>query len=350
MDTKTLYYKLSLVPLNVKRWLGSDAIIDEVENTERQFNLPGGSSGIISKLIQRLEIKDVEPRYFAGELSLKLKLDKDRALLISAYVARTILSPVKKELADEEIDISLLEKFEIPPIVKSQPNAASGPVLVLDVGPTPAAAPAAPARAAVNSMSVPTRPEIVITASATPGWSTTPTQPAGKSNQPSMPPPAPPAKPASPPEKGPVSEFERLASQSGQKAGTSIPAAATTMPAPVIIHSDTSFKPQQKVPDFHLPVSTERFDMTRPTSAPIAKPAMLELGNATLPKKITSTPRIVHYSEYKSPSPETPTIPKNSVPPTSQGQRRFTEVTLPPPIPKPPTPPSPPAPPAPPKR
>jgi len=107
----------------------------------------------------------------------------------------------------------------------------------------------------------------------------------------------------------------------------------------VIIHQDDTFKTQQTTPNFRLPLPAEKIDMQSASKAPPVRPAVLELGNAPAPTKTTgsvSTPRMVHYTEYKSPSPEAPVAP--------QGPRQITDMTAPPTPAMPPKPPTPPAP------
>lgn len=231
------------------------------------------------------------------------------------------------------------------------------------------------------------------------GWSrATQEQPVVKLSQSTMPgPQAAPRIPTTPPPqapktvpipiKGPVGEFERRSILSGGAAtaptfGSATPKPAASAPAgaaptpksevkpaellPIIIHQDSSSTPQQTVPDFHFPLPSQimsggRKDMG---SSPL-KPAVLELGTAPAAQKSSgmASTRVVHYTEYKSPSPENPVLPKTPPgPPPLQGPRQVTEVTAqniaPPPIPKPmavmtppaspPMPPTPPMPPVPP--
>jgi hypothetical protein len=137
------------------------------------------------------------------------------------------------------------------------------------------------------------------------------------------------------------------------------PKPAAPLPAPIMIHEDATFKPAQQPPNFHLQLPNQSNDILRgapPAPTPM-RPAVLELGKqapaAPAPTGAMST-RVVHYSEYKSPSPEAP-ITAAAAP---SGPRQVTELTAAPrpaPTPAPvtgtpmssvPTPPKPPAPPA----
>ncbi len=400
MDTKTIYNKLSAVPKSIKQQFGSDDVVDIVDGMEKKFNLPNGSSGVVSKLLQRLEIKDIEPQYFAGELSLELKLDKNKALLITAYIDKTILSPIKKDLGVNGIDISLLGRFEIPAIKIT--DSSGPPTIIQDIGPMPTTS----ARPAPMPMKIPSvgrvtaAPPIPGSASrpATPapmptpapaqrpaqspmpklsqaGWSKlTSDAPVVELSQTSAPLPAPaPLKPATPnaprfaPEpitKTGIGEFERLRIQVEQKAGkapgagmsgTGMPVPTPPKPAgpaPVIIHEDASYKTQPpKAPNFFIPTPKEQVDFKKaggPAGGSLGvKPAVLELGSAGAVPRIpvprpSSTPRVVHYTEEKPISPAPTVSAAPGVPAANGGPRKITEVTAPPPVPRP-TPPIPPA-------
>jgi hypothetical protein len=181
------------------------------------------------------------------------------------------------------------------------------------------------------------------------GWSkSTPEQPVVKLNQAPVlpaqsavssrvPPPAP--KPATIPIHGSVGEFERMAIQKGAPQMPAMPQTPAAPPAPVIIHEDASFRPAQQPPSFHLPFVSEQFNMPKGTvSLPMpTRPAVLELGNAAS----GAASRVVHYTEYKSPSPATPVTPKMPpAPPTPQGSRQITEITPQSVLPQPPKPPA----------
>jgi len=114
MDTQTLYEKLSAVPPAIRTHFGSDGVIAAAEIINQHFKIPDNRKYILSSLLQRLQIKDIDAEYFAGELSIELNLDKNNALAITVEIKRTILAPLRKELLDYGIDISFLDKFQIP--------------------------------------------------------------------------------------------------------------------------------------------------------------------------------------------------------------------------------------------
>ncbi len=149
--------------------------------------------------------------------------------------------------------------------------------------------------------------------------------------------PAPSAPITIPPARGPIGEFERLAMKRSEgiapaapPAGIPKPPTPPPGPPPMILHEDVSAKPQQRAPDFHLDLPSEKFAMQKgPASLPI-RPAVVELGKVPplpAPKMATSTPRVVHYTEYKPPLTENPTFPNPAA------QRKITELTAVPSVP-----------------
>jgi hypothetical protein len=200
-----------------------------------------------------------------------------------------------------------------------------------------------------------------------PGWSrTTSSQPVVQLNQISTPPPKPttfgmPSAPSAPQHapssmpssiSGAMGEFERRALQTAAEKGIGVPpdsplpsrssmwssssgsatppapkpssaAAMPAGPAPMMLHEDAAFKPAQSA-DFHLKLPPESFDMTRNAGTDFGGPksAVVEFGKIASsplapkpPSGPLSTPRMVHYTEYKSPSPEMPVKPAPSMSP-----------------------------------
>jgi hypothetical protein len=135
-NIQTLRSKLNLIPLPIRSWFASEETSSMVQTINEHFKVQESDRTVIPKLLLRLEAKDLQPDYFAGELSGELKIDRDKALGISAEVQRVILGPVKKDFADIGIDISLLEKFQIPAIKDLNPTNPTGtaPIIIQDIG------------------------------------------------------------------------------------------------------------------------------------------------------------------------------------------------------------------------
>lgn len=373
MDSRTLYSKLATVPTPIKKWLGSDGVIDEIDKMENRFTLPSGSSPVIAKLIQRVQIKDISPDYFSGELASELNLDKDKAVHITGELKKNVFLPIKSEFSGYGIDINLLDKFQMPGIKGLSPSTATAqtntPKIVQDIGtavPAPAMNSATPAAAPKPS----TLSDI--------GWSKTP-----------PPTPSVPAVPTAPtinpdplrvswivPPKAPKPPSTAPA-PAGASAGTATPKPpapisafaskpAPAEPAPVMLHEDTTFKAPEKNASFTLshPQSGAEVSMEHgnvPTASP-TRPAVLEFGGAASSARgADGKPPVppagaVHYTEFaagpRNVSQITPPaaaipVPKPPMPPTSPAPTA-------PPVPKPPAPiasqaPQPPKPPQPPQ-
>ncbi len=261
----------------------------------------------------------IHPEDAAKELQEAMGLPAQTATAIADSLNAKIFGPLQGELT----------RAYAPALHKEE--AALVPKIIQDIGPAPLttkpAGPPTPTPPAVAAK--PKLPEV--------GWSR-------------MTPAVPTPPVAAPPARGPIGEFERLTTKRGESVAPAAvsptgipkppspptpvtPAMPPLGPAPVILHEDTSTKPQQPTPDFHLDLPSEKFAMQKGSAPLPIKPAVVELGKPPpppAPKTVVSTPRVVHYTEYKSPSPEAP------IPPSTATQRKITELTAPgtaPPVP-----------------
>jgi len=296
MDIQTIYSKIASVPPAITSWLGSDATINTIEKSEVSYTLPRGSSGIIAKLIQRIQIKDLAPDYFSGELAAELQLDKDKATHITSEFKKSVFSPIRKNFADYGIDIDLLDKFQMP-IIKS---SSESPKIFQNIESESTFNPNIQAQIAPSLPRPTTLSDI--------GWSKQPAASLSNTIRASAPAPIPTPKPAVPAE-----------------------------PAPMMLHEDTTFKPAERNAGFTLsnPGGTAEMSLVGSNAQPPTRPAVLEFGG-----RATSTGMAV---------PKPPISAINSVRPmtVSGGARNVSQIlpTMSVPVPKPPTPPMPPRPP-----
>ncbi len=319
MDTQILYQKLSDVPTTIKIWLGSNTAIATIDELEGRFTLPAGSSSTIAKLIQKIQIKDIAPDYFSGELAAELQLDKDKAVHITSELKKNLFSPRRKDFSDYGIDIDLLDKFQAPTIkspISDTPkildSAIPQPIQKNFSTPIPGAMP-------------PTKKPTTLSdvgwsrsSSAGPGIQLSAVPAASGSTHTPPPAPVPPA-PPSPKE-----------------------------PAPVMLHEDTSFKAAEKNSGFTLSrpgAGADAHIQGGPVVPAPPKPAVLEFGGVPKPPAATkqnNTPQsgAVHYSDFK--------VSLSAMPTVSSGPRNVDQVVPPPPVPVPtattaplPTPPTP---------
>ncbi len=300
MDSKTFLLKIKDTPPSIRTWFASGEVSLMVRTINQHFNIQKGSETVLPKLLARLEVRDIAPDYFAGELSEELKLDRDKALGISTEVKRTILTPLTKEFLAFGVDISLLDKFQIPTIKDLSPSATmaivNGPKIIQDVSITPPKPVALPAV----------------------GWSKMPA-----STFSSTPTPVPPVTPR------PITPLAPIAP------------AAPAEPAPIILHEDTAFKAVEKNAGFTLARPGGGADMQLgghgSSSVPTPpRPAVLEFGGA---KPAAPMPSAVHNTGQS--------VPLSAMPTANTGPRSVSQITPVAAIPTPPKPPAPPMSPAP---
>lgn len=145
MDKQTLRLQFLKAPSDIRDWFVSEEVSSAVQAINKHFTISNDHRSILATLLARLVAKDLSPDYFSGELAIELKIDRDKALGMAAETKRAILDPLKKEFADFGIDITLLDKFQMP-IIKTVPlsaDAAAGPKIIQDIG-TSAASPPPP--------------------------------------------------------------------------------------------------------------------------------------------------------------------------------------------------------------
>jgi hypothetical protein len=323
MDIQTLYSKIASIPTSITSWLGSDVVIDTTEKMESLYTLPKGSTGTIAKLIQRIQIKDLAPDYFSGELATELQLDRDKATHITSEIKKNIFAPIRKNFADYGIDIDLLDKFQMPVTKPSPVPAKTFQNINIEL---------MQGRELIAPS--PSRPSILSDI----GWSRASST--GPGIQLNAVPPASPAPTATPPKTlTPVAATPSMPPPP-------VPAPKPSEPAPVMLHEDTTFKAAEKNAGFTLsrPGSGAEMYMDQNNTPAPVRPAVLEFGGmpASNSKPLPSAASSISTSsEFK--------LSLSSVPTVSGGSRSVNQIVPPPPVPvpmppKPPTPPTPPVP------
>lgn len=137
MDSKIFSQKLSTVPENIREYFGSEGVVNVVGKINESLGIPEEDmkqQRIIPRLLFRLEVKDIEPQKFTGELAAELNLEKNKALSLSHEILRLILLPIKEDLRKYGVDINLLEKFEAAPVkFIEKPSPAPAPLKDEDI-------------------------------------------------------------------------------------------------------------------------------------------------------------------------------------------------------------------------
>ncbi|GEM_PF-2992873 len=114
MTSKELREKLAEVPQVIREWFGSEEVVAHIRSLSNELGTPREKRGAIPRLLLRLEVGDLEPQFFSGELAQELGLTKERALAVASEIRKTILHPKKEALSDYGIDQFLLEEFNLP--------------------------------------------------------------------------------------------------------------------------------------------------------------------------------------------------------------------------------------------
>lgn len=362
-----------VLPMVLREALYSEPNSDFLWKTCEGEHIPDEKIYGVARIAGYVLMGFLHPEDMAEELKEQLGFNLKVGASIAGAINQRIFAPLRQDIGKAYEPLSKFDGGpkiiqEIKPAISAAPApqiisqaAAGGPV----AGTPPPGAPK------------PKLPEV--------GWSKlTPEEPVVKLSQAAAPrsaprsplspvsPPAPKPAAAAPQVKSSIDEFERIAMRQGPQKSvlpvppaippTATPAPASAMgapkptgpaePAPIIIHEDAAFKPQQKTPDFRIQLPTEKFDAQKSAGQAAVKPAVLELGKAALPPGapkpgMISSPRVVHYTEYKSSMPGTPAptpSPVSKTPLSPQGPRQIIEITSPKP-PSAPTPPTSPPPP-----
>jgi len=332
------------LPENIREALTSVTGSDFVWATCEAEHIPDEKIYDVARIVGYVLMGFLHPDDAASEIKESLQIDIKIAQSIADAINKRIFDPLRAD---------------IDKVYKPVGSAGVGPKMMTDIGvpkpPAFSAAPPAPVPMPMAPRSTPPKPL------SEAGWSrVAPGGPTLQFNASQIaPPPAPPkaapvAAPIAPkPTVGTpaLGEFERRGiSKSAAPTPTQAPVpsmpapaapiepkppVASSEPAPVMLHEDTSFKASQKNSDFRLTRPDEGAEMNMNTGKvpfmPV-KAAVLELGNnpGQMPKPAVPQ-RMVHYTELQNAS--------SNMPPSAAGDRHVTEITAaPPPAPMPPTP------------
>jgi hypothetical protein len=247
-----------------------------------QFNMVGENRRLIPRLLLRLEVKDIAPEYFAGALALALNSEKNRALLIVGEVRKSVLAPVEKDFADYGVDLSLLDRFEIPIVKPSEPT----PKVLEEIRPAAKMSPPTPTTAVIP---------VAIPKSA-------PLPAASKTAS--------------------LDEFSRIGTN---KTAPSSP--VIHPPKPVVLQTESIPRPILNAPNFKVPtISQDIMGGERVPGSLSQKAAVVEIGGMPTPKATPSaqTPpapkvTVVRFGSENSKTPITP--------PKPEATRTVTEIT-----------------------
>jgi hypothetical protein len=281
MEDKLLRSKILAAPQPIKDWFGSEELANIVSGVNTHFHILGENQRIVPRLLLRLEIKDLSPDYFAGALATAFNIDKNRAMVIVSEIKSSALAPIEKDFAKYGVDLSLLDKFEIP-IAQS---ATGTPKIIEEIRPA----------AATSSSSMPLPAKISTATSVTVPTPTSTPIPALKSQN----------SPA------------RASLPNVVKPAESVPP-----PKPVMLQSESIPHPILNAPNFRMPTNAEDIMSTKNGPAPTpVRSAVVEFGN--MPASRATSPQASPAGR----TPLTQQAPISIKPLGTEPARTVTEIT-----------------------
>jgi|SRR3989344_483917 len=144
--TGPLQHALQNVPRELKDWFGSESITYKISELNKRFNFTGGKIGVIPRSTLRLEVKDLSPKNFTETISNELGISPSSARGLAKEISQKILEPMKRQLLDWGVDISLIDTNTVDsPSVNVTMPAQNIPSVKMEVSEITEQAPKAPA-------------------------------------------------------------------------------------------------------------------------------------------------------------------------------------------------------------
>ncbi len=326
--------------------LVSKANSDIIRKTAEAEHLPEEKASIISGLTGSVLMGFLHPEDLAEEIQDYLKINANIASAIANAINTRIFSPLRNELEKvyapasgvEPIIVEEIKRpFDITQGKPAAPAPAGAPVSPVSIKITPAPEPkrnegAIPVPPAVSLSNLPPKiisssEEIVAPSTSAPKIEISkPTEPAPTGI------PQPPAKSVvEPPPLKPIEEKIPVPPRPPAPP-------AVSQAEPFILHEETKFEPVKPIAGFKLEIPRPESKETKIGMPP--RPAQIEIGGLeTKPPappaslKPDATPRLVHYTEYRTPLGQPPT-PASA--PAVAPAAKVVEIKMPPAPPKPP--------------
>ncbi|GEM_PF-1008648 len=308
--------RLKTLPENLKTALFSAQTAEIIKKVSEQNNVPEGKVSSVAGAIGLILLGFIHPEELPQEISERTGLAQPVGKAISDSLNNRIFAPLRETLDGI-----------YAPLPHEEPGAA--PKLIEEIRKPFGQVQGKPEAATEKPI------EIKIGEIFGGGPLTMPTVPG--SGETSAPPPA----PFPPP---PVKIFPAgvFGSSPPTTSGAKIsepPSAGPTEPAPTMIHEETVTKPLRAASGFSIGVPTSKMsdsNIKKGESPP--RPAVLELGMeqsaAPPPPKATegeTKPRVVHYTEFRTPLEKDTATPQSQTPSTTLGgkesPREMKEIT-----------------------
>lgn len=115
MVTITLQNAFASLSDKTRDWLTSEEIVDKITSLNDGLGLKSDRRRIISKLILRVAVQDLDPRDFANELGSQLKINYEAAKEITQKVHDECLQPIEAELKKINVDVHEMIEYSTNP-------------------------------------------------------------------------------------------------------------------------------------------------------------------------------------------------------------------------------------------
>lgn len=337
IPSKQLYSRWDVLPDALKEAIASETNSDIVWKAGETEHLPQEKIAIVSRLAGYTLMGFVHPEDIAKEIQDASGINPNIAASIANTLNSRIFNPLKNEL--EKIYAPAISETRQPKIVEEIKKPADLPVTVVPASVPPVSTPGKtvsemdstsspqikPLVAPKPMAGVPLGPKIISTDSPTPFTTgaiptaaPTPSAPSTAStgspqavNVPQQPKPTAPSQEATP-ARGVRAPARGVGGATDRR---------SEMPGPVILHQESELPPIQSASGFKLEIPGQKFNETKSGLGVPPKPAQVEIGpivemnpphneimwgmkpKLVVPQKpeTPSAPRVVHYSEARTP-------------------------------------------------
>ncbi len=116
MVTTSLQNAFASLSDKIRDWLSSEEIVKNITTLNDKLSLKSDKERIISKLILRVAVQDLDPRDFANELGSQLKINYEAAKEVTQKIHDECLQPIEAELKKIGVDVhEMIEYSTAPP-------------------------------------------------------------------------------------------------------------------------------------------------------------------------------------------------------------------------------------------
>ena len=115
MATISLQNAFASLSDKIRDWLSSEEIVNKIAVINDELGLRSHKRQIISKLILRVAVQDLDPRDFANELGSQLKINYEAAKGVAQKIHDQCLQPIEAELKKIGVDAHEMIEYSTTP-------------------------------------------------------------------------------------------------------------------------------------------------------------------------------------------------------------------------------------------